>query len=620
MKKQIISIILCVVMCISFMSVGVFAADARDVSHEEALAGTLKTLGLFRGVSDTNFDLGRAPTRTEALVMLIRVLGKESEALSGDGAHPFTDVPSWADKYVAYGFENGLTNGISSAKFGGEAAANSNMYLTFMLRALGYSDENGADFDWTSPFALSRSVGILPSYVNTDNFLRADVVSISYAALSAKLKGSQQTLAGKLISMGAFTESSFDAVYDASLIDSYTPAVNPSNSTPATNTVKTELTAEEIYSRCSPAVFYIEIYNASGTAIGSGSGFFIDSDGTAVTNYHVIENARSAKITLSETGRTLDVEGVYAANAAEDWAVIKISGSGFPTLSVNTETPAGGATVYAIGSPLGLQNTISQGIVSNPSRVVDGQSYIQTSAAISSGSSGGALINKYGEVIGITSGSYIDGQLLNVAVPLSYVKGYTKTSLTALAQTKTQTAPAANFSAERQKAAFGEFKSFIVKNGSASYSDDGSLVYGIHFESADDEGGVDAYLANYYPGDNDITLSMSYLTPDGEVYIVTTILYEDAQPSLFYFTYQPGLYRRVTFEGFGFYYAPALSEDYELEFYSAAGVGSNDPQTLYLNQSLANYMLVLGVEFTDYIFENYIPSYSMADFGYVSLS
>ncbi|MBQ1375784.1 MAG: hypothetical protein IIY69_05835, partial [Clostridia bacterium] len=97
-------------------------------------------------------------------------------------------------------------------------------------------------------------------------------------------------------------------------------------------------------------------------------------------------------------------------------------------------------------------------------------------------------------------------------------------------------------------------------------------------------------------------------------------LYEDAQPSLFYFTYQPGLYRRVTFEGFGFYYAPALSEDYELEFYSAAGVGSNDPQTLYLNQSLANYMLVLGVEFTDYIFENYIPSYSMADFGYVSLS
>ncbi|MBQ5355183.1 MAG: hypothetical protein IIU08_04870, partial [Clostridia bacterium] len=91
--KRLISLV--AVLCVLFCALAA-GAEARDTSEEETTAAALKSLGLFRGVSDTNFDLNRAPTRVEALVMLIRTLGKESEALGGNWTHPFTDVPSWA--------------------------------------------------------------------------------------------------------------------------------------------------------------------------------------------------------------------------------------------------------------------------------------------------------------------------------------------------------------------------------------------------------------------------------------------------------------------------------------------------------------------------------------------
>ncbi len=186
----------------------------------------------------------------------------------------------------------------------------------------------------------------------------------------------------------------------------------------------TELTPEQIYARCAPAVFYVEIYDAGGWCIKTGSGFFLSSDGLAITNYHVISGADSACITVSDTGETYAVAGVYDYSAEEDWAVLQIDGSGFQTLEVGDPGyDVGGATVYAIGSPLGLQNTISAGIISNPARVDGGMTYIQMSAAISPGSSGGALLNKYGQVIGITSATYTDGQNLNLSIPLTYLEG-----------------------------------------------------------------------------------------------------------------------------------------------------------------------------------------------------
>ena len=210
MKRRIIALAVCVVMCLSLFSVSALAA--RDTSLEESMARDLKTLGLFKGVSDTDFDLNRAPTRIEALVMLIRLLGKEEEALGNEWRHPFTDVPGWADRYVGYAYRMGITNGISETQYGaGNASAA--QYLTFVLRALYYSDKDGRDFTWDKPFDLAKKVGILPDMVDTNDFWRADVVTVSYAALSAFIKDSRAVLADVLIDAKVFTADEFLAIY-----------------------------------------------------------------------------------------------------------------------------------------------------------------------------------------------------------------------------------------------------------------------------------------------------------------------------------------------------------------------------------------------------------------------
>ena len=515
MKKRIIALFLCAVLLCSFASVSAFAA--RDVSLETALAKELKTLGLFRGVSDTDFDLERAPTRLEALVMLVRVLGKEDAALNGGWKHPFDDVPDWGSPYVGYAYQNHLTQGISSTKFGTANSASAAMYLTFVLRALNYSDTNG-DFTWDQPFTLAKSVGILPDRVDRTNFWRADVVLISYAALGAKLKGTATTLSDKLIGLGAFSAEQFFSVYDASKLVSYQPE-------------KTELNAEQIYAKCSPAVFYIEVYDRSGTATATGSGFFIDADGTAVTNYHVIEGASSAKITLSDTGKIYNIDGVYDYSAAGDWAVVKISGSGFNYLNIaDSSTVVGGATVYAIGSPLGLQNSITQGIISNTNRVEDGNTYIQTSAAISHGSSGGALINKYGEVIGITSATYTEGQNLNLALPISVISGYRSSSVTSLADLS-GSRPASSSGQD----VFNYMANYAIYNdesrdGSCTvivdqyYEGDYEFLVGLAYDYEADEVDLIMLSTNMYDSDEESFTDITFTRDcSGSYYVVTTL-------------------------------------------------------------------------------------------------
>jgi hypothetical protein len=169
-------------------------------------------LGLFEGVSERNFDLTRAPTRTEALVMLIRLLGRDAEARDSAYDAPFTDVDDWAKGYVGYGYKIGLTEGEAGDLFGSASDASASMYLTFILRALGYSEGEGKDYLWNDPWDLAEQVGILPKTVNRDLFLRADVVTISYAALFAKMKYSDETLADVLIGEGVFTRRSLKPV------------------------------------------------------------------------------------------------------------------------------------------------------------------------------------------------------------------------------------------------------------------------------------------------------------------------------------------------------------------------------------------------------------------------
>lgn len=163
-----------------------------------------------------------------------------------------------------------------------------------------------------------------------------------------------------------------------------------------------------------------------------GSGFFIDGNGTAVTNYHVLSGASSAKIKTTD-GKTYNVLGTYGIDTTNDLAVLKIDGSGFAYLELaDSDAIKTGATVYAIGNPKGLESTITQGIVSYTNRVIDGCSYIQTSAPISAGSSGGVLIDVYGKAVGVTAASATNAQNLNLAVPINKVKSLPHSSYSPL--------------------------------------------------------------------------------------------------------------------------------------------------------------------------------------------
>ena len=217
-RKNILSLLLALCLVFGALAMPAAAADARTFVLEESLADSLKALGLFKGVSDTNYALDRWPNRAQTLVMLLRLMGLEQAALSENCAHPFEDTADchWADPYIGYAYQHGLTKGTNEegTQFSGTSTADSRTYLTFALRALGYVEGKGGDFLWESPIWLAQTVGIAPYQVHFSDFRRADMVTISYAALSAKLKNSEQTLAEALIERGAISADTFARCYD----------------------------------------------------------------------------------------------------------------------------------------------------------------------------------------------------------------------------------------------------------------------------------------------------------------------------------------------------------------------------------------------------------------------
>lgn len=182
-------------------------------TRTEQLAETLKTLGLFVG-SDKGFELDRAPTRVEEVVMLIRLLGKEQEALGGNWTHPFTDVPAWADKYIGYAYEKNLAGGVGGGKFGTDTAATAQMFAAFVLRAMGYTDDTrgGTDFTYAKATDFAMERGLIAGNGDIDGFNRGACVRIMEAALRQKKNGGD-LLWRELASEGVFTEDAYKTAF-----------------------------------------------------------------------------------------------------------------------------------------------------------------------------------------------------------------------------------------------------------------------------------------------------------------------------------------------------------------------------------------------------------------------
>ncbi len=171
------------------------------------------------------------------------------------------------------------------------------------------------------------------------------------------------------------------------------------------------------------------------TPSGLGSGFVINRDGHCVTNYHVIEKETRIAVTLfypadDGTLQRRDVRDVriVALNPFFDLALLQIprqDGLTFhPVVLSSDERYREGDLVFAIGNPLGLERSVSQGIISSRNRAIEGLVYIQTTAQINPGNSGGPLFNARGEVIGVTNMKLQFGEGLGFAIPVAYVKHF----------------------------------------------------------------------------------------------------------------------------------------------------------------------------------------------------
>jgi hypothetical protein len=172
-------------------------------------------------------------------------------------------------------------------------------------------------------------------------------------------------------------------------------------------------TIPEIVARAKQAVIEVSALDAQGKVVGTGTAFFIRSDGLAVTNAHVIQGA-SRIVGVSNTGAQYWFERVVSRPPGVDLALLKFSAVDVPYLSLgSSRTAVEGQRVLVIGNPEGLQGTVSDGLIS---AFRADHSLIQISAPISPGSSGSPVLTEDGKVIGVASLQHVNGQNLNFAI------------------------------------------------------------------------------------------------------------------------------------------------------------------------------------------------------------
>ena len=170
------------------------------------------------------------------------------------------------------------------------------------------------------------------------------------------------------------------------------------------------------------------------TPEGLGSGFFINADGYLITNFHVIEGETeiSVEVYHQYNGQlqrdTYKQVRIVAINKFHDLSLLKIEDKNAPKFKYITlgssDNLSVGDSVFAIGSPLGLERTVTQGILSTKTRQLEGELYLQTSTQINPGNSGGPLFNLAGEVVGVTNMKITFGEGLGFAIPVELVKNF----------------------------------------------------------------------------------------------------------------------------------------------------------------------------------------------------
>ena len=405
MKKQLFALFFALTLLVG--SIPAAALEGEALRSADALA----TLNLVQG-NGTDYALDAPLSRAQAAALLVRLSGIQKSEIKDRWICGFRDLPGWCVNEVAYASAQGWVKGVSLTEFAPNGTVTANAWFTMLLRMLGYSDAAG-DFTVEDAPLFAQRIGLV-SRGYSGALTRGEVFESMRDALTFSYKNEDVTVMERLISRGTSSRAAANAL----------------------GLLKRELTARETADRHMAAVFCLNLYGDQKSIdqkepTSNASGFFITQDGLAVTNYHSIEGSVYGTATLS-TGDTYEISEVLYYDTEIDIAVIRISRtstagkttSAFACLElVGTGDIRSGDVIYTLGNPLGLGLAVSSGIISDPARPVDRYALpcVMNTADISQGSSGGALLNLYGQVIAVTSGAYTYGNNMYLAVPVDPV-------------------------------------------------------------------------------------------------------------------------------------------------------------------------------------------------------
>jgi S1-C subfamily serine protease/sugar lactone lactonase YvrE len=185
---------------------------------------------------------------------------------------------------------------------------------------------------------------------------------------------------------------------------------------------KKPLSAAEVFKRTTPGIVAIDCLGNGAAKIGTASGFLVSDNGKIVTNFHVIQQCASLMVRLSN-GDTYDSTYVNEVDPRKDLAIIRIKAASLTPLTLGESNDIEvGQTIFSIGNPSGLQNTLQQGLVS-AIRPLNGYRLIQVSASINAGNSGGPILDGQARVVAIAAAKITGAENLGFAIPIDYAKG-----------------------------------------------------------------------------------------------------------------------------------------------------------------------------------------------------
>ena len=397
------------------------AGQFLDVSETDWFAhyvGDAYNYGFVSGKSPTSFDPGGFLTFGEAVKLVARL-----RSIYYTGSADFTESEPFYDVYIDYALSAGIME-----RWDGSGGSDQSAYF-----APGYDETalrgttSGPD-DYAAPITRSRFAELIYNAMPSEVFSTLNIIpDFGICDVSPDAIYGPATYA--LYRSGIIAGSDrYGTFYPGSAITrAEACAVMVRLADPVTRlrfSLPPQIPVETIFQRSADAVFMIDTFDLDGKSIRTASGFFISESGLAVTNLHVIVGAASAVITLYN-GDTFAMSGIHAISEEFNLIVFSLdteeAGRSYLTLADSGLLEVG-SSVYAIGSPLSLINTISAGVISHTARDVSGETLIQFTAPISFGSGGSPLLNTLGQVVGVISSSFSYGQNLNLAVPINHIR------------------------------------------------------------------------------------------------------------------------------------------------------------------------------------------------------